>query len=118
MRPTGEQLEGIDLLIYDMQDVGARYYTYISTMLYGMEAASDCGIAFIVADRPNPIACNAVEGPVLESGSESFVGIHTDSDALRVDNRRIGDAVEGGTRAVMSTKGGMDAGIQTRDVVR
>lgn len=76
MRPTSEQLEDIDLLIYDMQDVGARYYTYISTMLYGMEAADDCGIAFIVADRPNPIACNTIEGPVLESGSESFVGIH------------------------------------------
>ena len=76
MRPTQEQLEGIDLLIYDMQDVGARYYTYISTMLYGMEAANDRGIAFIVADRPNPIACSTVAGPVLESGSESFVGIH------------------------------------------
>ena len=76
MRPTREQLEGIDLLIYDMQDVGARYYTYISTMLYGMEAANDCGIAFIVADRPNPIGGNTIEGPVLESGSESFVGIH------------------------------------------
>ncbi|RKU25199.1 DUF1343 domain-containing protein [Candidatus Poribacteria bacterium] len=76
MRPTREQLEGIDLLIYDMQDVGARYYTYISTMLYGMEAADACGIAFIVADRPNPIACNTIAGPVLESGSESFVGIH------------------------------------------
>ncbi len=76
MRPTREQLAGIDLLIYDMQDVGARYYTYISTMLYGMEAASDCGIEFIVADRPNPIACNTIAGPVLESGAESFVGIH------------------------------------------
>ena len=76
MRPTANQLEGIDLLVYDMQDVGARYYTYISTMLYAMEAAADYGIAFIVTDRPNPITCNAVEGPVLESGSESFVGIH------------------------------------------
>ena len=76
MRPTEAQLEGIDVLIYDMQDVGARYYTYISTMLYGMEAANDSGIAFIVADRPNPIACATIAGPVLESGSESFVGIH------------------------------------------
>ena len=76
MRPTSEQLEGIDLLVYDMQDVGARYYTYISTLLHAMEAASDCGIEFVVADRPNPITCAAVEGPVLESGSESFVGIH------------------------------------------
>ncbi|MDE0017922.1 MAG: DUF1343 domain-containing protein, partial [Candidatus Poribacteria bacterium] len=76
MRPTANQLEGIDLLVYDMQDVGARYYTYISTLLHAMEAASDCRIEFIVADRPNPITCAAVEGPVLESGSESFVGIH------------------------------------------
>ena len=76
MRPTANQLEGIDLLVYDMQDVGARYYTYISTLLHAMEAASDCGVGFIVTDRPNPITCTAVEGPVLESGSESFVGIH------------------------------------------
>ena len=76
IRPTASQLEGIDLLVYDMQDVGARYYTYISTLLHAMEAASDCGIEFVVADRPNPITCTAVEGPVLESGSESFVGIH------------------------------------------
>ena len=77
MRPTADQLQGIDLLIYDMQDVGVRYYTYISTMLHAIEAADDCGIEFIVADRPNPITCATVEGPMLESGSESFVGIHT-----------------------------------------
>lgn len=76
IRPTANQLEGIDLLVYDMQDVGARYYTYISTLLYAMEAANDCGIEFIVADRPNPITCAAVEGPMLESGFESFVGVH------------------------------------------
>ncbi len=77
MRPTANQLEGIDLLVYDMQDVGVRYYTYISTLLHAMEAASDYGLELIVADRPNPITCTAVEGPVLASGSESFVGIHT-----------------------------------------
>ena len=77
MRPTAHQLEDIDLLIYDMQDVGVRYYTYISTLLHAMEAASDHDIDFVVADRPNPIACNAVEGPILERGFESFVGIHT-----------------------------------------
>ena len=76
MRPTAEQLEGIDLLIYDMQDVGVRYYTYISTLLYAMEAASDHGVEFIVADRPNPIGCTTVKGPVLANGFESFVGIH------------------------------------------
>ena len=77
MRPTADQLEGIDLLVYDMQDVGVRYYTYISTLLHAMEAASDHGVEFIVADRPNPIACTTVEGTVLTSGFESFVGIHT-----------------------------------------
>lgn len=77
VRPTARQLEDIDLLIYDMQDVGTRYYTYISTLLHAMEAASDHDIDFVVTDRPNPIACNAVEGPILERGFESFVGIHT-----------------------------------------
>ena len=77
VRPTANQLEGIDLLLYDIQDVGARYYTYISTLLHAMEAASDHSIEFVVADRPNPIACHAVEGPILEDGFESFVGIHT-----------------------------------------
>ena len=77
VRPTAHQLEDIDLLIYDMQDVGTRYYTYISTLLHAMEAASDHDMDFVVADRPNPIACNAVEGPILEHGFESFVGIHT-----------------------------------------
>ncbi len=77
MRPTAEQLEGIDLFVYDMQDVGVRYYTYISTLLHAMEAVNDYGIEFIVADRPNPITCTAIEGAVLTSGFESFVGIHT-----------------------------------------
>ena len=76
-RPTANQLEGIDLLVYDMQDIGARYYTYISTLLHAMEAASAHGIEFVVADRPNPITCNTVEGPILERGCESFVGRHT-----------------------------------------
>ena len=75
-RPTADQLKDIDLLVYDMQDVGARYYTYISTLLHAMEAASDHGIEFIVADRPNPITGNAVEGPILETEFQSFVGIH------------------------------------------
>ena len=77
IRPTANQLEGIDLLVYDMQDIGARYYTYISTLLHAMEAASENGIEFAVADRPNPITCNVVEGPILEDGFQSFVGIHT-----------------------------------------
>ena len=77
LRPTADQLEGIDLLVYDMQDVGVRYYTYISTLLHAMEAASEHGVEFIVADRPNPINCTTVEGTILSNGYESFVGIHT-----------------------------------------
>ena len=77
LRPTADQLEGIDMLVYDMQDVGVRYYTYISTLLHAMEAASEHGVGFIVADRPNPINCTAVEGTMLANGHESFVGIHT-----------------------------------------
>ena len=77
LRPTAGQLEGIEVLVYDMQDVGARYYTYISTLLYAMEAASDHGVEFIVVDRPNPIGSTIVEGPMLTNGFESFVGIHT-----------------------------------------
>ena len=77
IRPTANQLEDIDLLVYDMQDIGARYYTYISTLLHTMEAASEHGIDFAVADRPNPITGNIVEGPILEDGFQSFVGIHT-----------------------------------------
>jgi uncharacterized protein YbbC (DUF1343 family) len=69
-------LQGIDILIYDIQDVGARFYTFISTMFESMKAASREGLTFIVLDRPNPIDGNRVEGPVLERGFESFVGIH------------------------------------------
>ena len=111
MRPTANQLEGIDLLVYDMQDVGVRYYTYISTLLHAMEAASDYGLELIVADRPNPITCTAVEGPVLASGSESFVGIHTIPVRYGLTIGELGDVVESGTRAVLSTKSGVDARI-------
>lgn len=74
--PTPEMLEGVDVLIYDIQDVGARFYTFISTMYECMKSASGTGIVFIVLDRPNPIGGIKVEGPVLEEGFESFVGIH------------------------------------------
>lgn len=75
--PTPKMLEGIEVLIYDIQDVGARFYTYISTMYECMESISGTEIIFLVLDRPNPIGGTKVEGPVLEEGYESFVGIHT-----------------------------------------
>jgi len=73
-KPTPEMLSGVDVLVYDIQDVGARFYTYISTMQYAMQAAAENNIPFIVLDRPNPLNGNDVQGAVLESGFESFVG--------------------------------------------
>jgi uncharacterized protein YbbC (DUF1343 family) len=67
-------LEGLDLLVFNIQTVGVRFYTYITTLLYTMQAAAESGIAYIVCDRPNPIGGQIIEGPVLESGYESFVG--------------------------------------------
>jgi len=74
-KPTQEMLEGLDVLIFDIQDVGARFYTYISTMGYGMEAAAEKGIPFMVLDRPNPLGGNLVEGFILEPEYKSFVGL-------------------------------------------
>jgi len=76
LRPTPEQLSGLDALVIDMQDVGARYYTFQATMLYCLEAAHALGLRVLVLDRPNPIGGLAVEGPRLASGFESFVGAH------------------------------------------
>jgi uncharacterized protein YbbC (DUF1343 family) len=75
-RPTERQLEGLDALAFDIQDVGARFYTYMSTMAWAMEAARDHQLRFVVLDRPNPIGGVAVEGPVSDQGRESFVGFH------------------------------------------
>ena len=74
-KPTSEQLEDIDILLFDLQDVGTRFYTYISTMTYVMEAASENNISVIVLDRPNPNGFY-VDGPVLEAENASFVGMH------------------------------------------
>ena len=75
-RPTPKMLEGIDTLVFDIQDIGTRFYTYISTMGYAMEEAAKRGIRFVVLDRPNPIGGVGVDGPVLDAGRESFVGYH------------------------------------------
>lgn len=73
-RPTAEMLQNIDVLVFDIQDIGARFYTYITTMAYAMEEASKLGIPFYVLDRPNPINGLAVEGPVLDESYRSFIG--------------------------------------------
>ncbi|HEY5776136.1 MAG TPA: DUF1343 domain-containing protein [Xanthomonadales bacterium] len=75
-RPTPEMLSGIDTLVFDIQDIGTRFYTYISTMGTAMQAAAENGMRFVVLDRPNPINGVSVSGPVLDEGRQSFVGFH------------------------------------------
>ncbi|NUM71004.1 MAG: DUF1343 domain-containing protein [Ignavibacteriaceae bacterium] len=74
-KPTPEMLSDIDLLVFDMQDIGARFYTYISTLYKCIESAAENGKEFLVLDRPNPLGGNRVMGPVLEDEFRSFVGI-------------------------------------------
>ncbi|MEW9501813.1 exo-beta-N-acetylmuramidase NamZ family protein [Jeotgalibacillus marinus] len=75
-KPTPEMLKGIDVLLFDIQDVGTRFYTYIYTMAYAMEASVENNISFIVLDRPNPLGGTKVQGPVLDPAYSSFVGMY------------------------------------------
>jgi uncharacterized protein YbbC (DUF1343 family) len=75
--PTKESLEGIDTLIFDIQDIGCRFYTYVSTMGNAMKAAGESKIRFVVLDRINPVGGVDVQGPILDDGDQSFVGYHT-----------------------------------------
>ena len=74
VKPTREQLQDLDLLIFDIQDVGCRYYTYATTLSYVMESAAEHGIEVWVLDRPNPLNGDTVEGPLLDAYTSSFVG--------------------------------------------
>jgi uncharacterized protein YbbC (DUF1343 family) len=74
MRPTPEMLRGLDVVVFDIAEVGARFYTFSTTMAYAMEACAKAGKPFVVLDRPNPITGLHVEGPLLDVGNESFVG--------------------------------------------
>lgn len=75
-KPTPEMLRGVDVLVFDIQDIGIRPYTYISTMALAMEAAAENGLPFVVLDRPNPLGGQLVEGPVLDERFKSFIGIY------------------------------------------
>ena len=75
-KPTPDMLKGIDVLVYDIQDIGCRSYTYISTMGKAMEAAAENNIPFVVLDRPNPLGGNIVEGNLVEDGFQSFVSAY------------------------------------------
>ena len=79
-KPTPEMLEDVDVLIYDLQDIGARYYTFMSTMTNCMQAAAESGKGFIVLDRPNPVNGLTVDGQVLEMDCTSFIGLHAIPD--------------------------------------
>jgi uncharacterized protein YbbC (DUF1343 family) len=74
-KPSAEQLQGLDVVLFDLQDVGTRFYTYISTLTYVMQACAENKVKLIVLDRPNPNGYY-VDGPVLKPGFESFVGLH------------------------------------------
>ncbi len=76
LKPTPEMLNNIDMLVFDIQDVGARFYTYISTMSHALEAAAEQGKKFVVLDRPNPINGRQVEGNICEPEYFTFVGLH------------------------------------------
>ena len=75
--PTKESLQSIDTLVFDIQDVGCRFYTYVSTMGNAMKAAGENKIRFVVLDRANPVGGEQVQGPILDDGDQSFVGYHT-----------------------------------------
>jgi len=76
LRPTDEMLQGIDALVFDVQDAGVRFYTYTTTMAYCMEEAAKRKIAFFVLDRPNPLNGDIIEGPMLDAEKTSFVGYY------------------------------------------
>lgn len=74
-KPKSSQLAGIEIMVFDLQDVGARFYTYISSLYYVMEACAENNIPLIILDRPNPNG-NMIDGPILEKEYSSFVGMH------------------------------------------
>ena len=100
--PTAEMLAGLDALVIDLQDVGARIYTFVYTMANCLRAAARHGVPVIVCDRPNPIGGEAVEGPMLAPGYESFVGLFpipmrhgmTIGELARLFNERFGIGAE------------------------
>ena len=87
-QPTAEMLAGLDALVYDLQDVGARYYTYISTMGLAMQAAAAANIEFVVLERPNPLG-DQIGGGVLEPQNASFVGQYPIADVYGLTSAQL-----------------------------
>lgn len=91
-KPTASMLDDVDVLLYDLQDVGARYYTYISTMGFAMQAAAEANIEFVVLDRPNPLG-GSVDGGVLDQAFASFVGQYPVSDVYGLTAGELAGAI-------------------------
>ena len=94
-RPTLDMLEGIDTIVYDLQDVGGRFYTYISTMGLAMQTANEAGVRFVVLDRPDPSGGNIVSGYVLEPEHVSFIGQYPIPAAYGMTAGEIAQAIVG-----------------------
>ena len=93
-RPTAQMLEGIDTLVFDIMDVGVRFYTYETTMAYVMEEAAKRKIKMVVLDRVNPIDGFRVEGPTLDKVAARLRRLLPDARAPRDDDGRAGEAVQ------------------------
>ncbi len=119
LRPTSGMLAGIDALVFDLQDVGARAYTYISTMALAMQAAAENNKLFVVLDRPNPLGGERVDGPVLDRAFASFIGIYpvpavygmTVGELSMLFNREFGI----GAQLVVVPMAGWQASMQWED---
>lgn len=94
-RPTPEMLDGIDVLVFDLQDVGTRFYTYISTMGLAMQAAAEAGIPFVVLDRPNPLGGDAASGFVRDADVDSFIAQYPIPSAFALTSGELALAIEG-----------------------
>ena len=118
-RPTPAMLAGLDALVFDMQDVGARYYTYPTTMAYAMEAAAPQKLDCYVLDRPDPITASAVEGPVLDTQRRLLHHrIFSDAGAARHDLRRARGMFNAESAARREAFGDRDAPLSPWHVVR
>ena len=116
--PTAEMLRHVDTMVVDLQDIGARIYTYIYTMANCLRACARHKIDIIVCDRPNPIGGLDVEGPMLVPGNESFVGQFPIPDASRHDDRRAGAVLQRVLRDQRAARGHPDGRLESIDVFR
>ena len=92
-------LDGLDVVVVDLQDAGARFYTYPAAIAYCSEEAAERKLPIVVLDRPNPIDGFDIEGPVQDAGGNRYRRLPADADASRLDDRRAGAAVQRRERA-------------------